>query len=220
MDIRYTIHHINLAKLIKMLSFITSSASYKKELTPASVVSFSTLPKELCIKKDTFEELWSMRPKEEQYVRIGDSMVTIPRKQKAYGISYTFSGQTAIADPVPAILQPYLDYANSASSAGNNMILVNWYIDGNEYIGFHADDETQIVSDSNIYIISFGAERTLRFKENATGRNTDFVLPTNSVLTMGGTCQKTHKHSLLKSCKVHNRRISLTIRSFITRSAP
>ena len=201
-----------------MLAFLTSSASYKKQLTSTSVVSYSTLPKELCIKKDVFEELWSMRPTEEQYVRIGESMVAIPRKQKAYGISYTFSGQTAKADPVPAILQPYLDYVNSAlfGKSGNNMILVNWYTDGNEYIGFHADDETQIVPNSNIYIISFGAERTLRFKENITGRNIDFVLPTNSVLTMGGTCQKTHKHSLLKSSKVYNRRISLTIRSFTT----
>ena len=80
-----------------MLAFVTSSASYKKHLTSTSVVSYSTLPKDLCIKKDAFEELWLMRPTEEQRVHIGGSMVAIPRKQKAYGISYTFSGQTAKA---------------------------------------------------------------------------------------------------------------------------
>jgi alkylated DNA repair dioxygenase AlkB len=190
-----------------------STKPYTKYLTPTTFVSSSMLPKELYLKQEGFEELWSMRPEEEQHVWMSGKQVAIPRKQKAYGISYRFSGQTAIADPIPPILQPYLDYANTLSP-GNNMILVNWYTDGNEYIGFHADDERQLVPYSNIYIFSFGVERTFRLKDNLTGANTDYDLPNNSLLIMGGTCQKTHKHGIPKTKKVFQRRISLTIRAF------
>jgi alkylated DNA repair dioxygenase AlkB len=147
-----------------------STVPYKKLLTQTTFISSCTLPKELHLKREGFEALWSLRPTEEQYVWVAGNRVAIPRKQKAYGISYQFSGQTSIADPIPSILQPYLDYTNTISP-GNNMILVNWYTDGDEYIGFHADDERQLVPDSNIFIVSFGAERTFRLKENTTGKN-------------------------------------------------
>lgn len=40
------------------------------------------------------------------------------------------------------------------------------------------------------------------------------MLENNSVLVMGGTCQKTHKHGITKNPKIKNYRISLTFRVF------
>ena len=38
------------------------------------------------------------------------------------------------------------------------------------------------------------------------------MLENNSVLVMGGTCQKTHKHGITKKPTIKNYRISLTFR--------
>jgi alkylated DNA repair dioxygenase AlkB len=40
------------------------------------------------------------------------------------------------------------------------------------------------------------------------------MLENNSVLVMGGTCQKTHKHGITKKPTIKNYRISLTFRVF------
>lgn len=104
------------------------------------------------------------------------------------------------------------------------MMLLNWYQDGNHYIGYHRDDEKQLKQtakgESFVFSISFGATRDFSLKpvDEAKGLSKKISLRHGDALLMGGRCQKTHKHSILKVSgkKGANlgRRINMTFRVF------
>jgi alkylated DNA repair dioxygenase AlkB len=104
------------------------------------------------------------------------------------------------------------------------MALLNWYQDGNHYIGYHSDDEKQLVKgpagETLVFSISFGQKRdlTLRPKKGVEGVECKVAMENNSVVVMGGLCQQTHKHAVLKVAgqkgKAMGRRINLTFRMF------
>lgn len=152
-----------------------------------------------------------------------DKMIEVPRYFQSYGKDYNFSGvkNTSLEVPPISILQKYLDYVNSKQPNYNfNGILVNWYPDGKSYIGFHSDDESQLVKESPIYCFSFGQKRKFILQEKyGEKKRKDFIVDNNSYIVMGGQCQKYYKHSIpkitkkaeLESCEP---RISITLRCF------
>lgn len=96
-----------------------------------------------------------------------------------------------------------------------NAVLGNLYRTGDDYIGFHSDDERDLNPDSFIVSVTFGAERDFIFKNKETGEKTTIKLKSGSVLLMGGDCQKNYKHSLPVRKKIKKPRINLTFRSII-----
>lgn len=100
------------------------------------------------------------------------------------------------------------------------MCLVNWYRDGNDYIGFHSDDEKQIIDGTPIYSISIGAKRKFILKKRNNINddcldNYELDLENGSLVIMCGFCQKTHQHSVPKSKKDIGMRINFTFRAFL-----
>lgn len=83
---------------------------------------------------------------------------------------------------------------------------LNYYEDGNEYAPYHAD---QYHCDS--CLLSLGTTRTLRYKENNTKENTDYVLQNGDLLFVPDAINATYKHSLLQTKKVHDPRISILV---------
>lgn len=155
---------------------------------------------------EQFQAIWGLRPDESQKVRIYGKTVDTPRRYNVYGISYEFAGQANIANPeVPEILRPFLAYGNS--------ILVNYYKDGNDYIGYHSDDERSLLHGQQIYCFSYGAQRKFKFKHKTTDEVLDIILPNNSLLVMKQDTQKNWKHSLPVMKKITTPRISITIRT-------
>ena len=99
-----------------------------------------------------------------------------------------------------------------------NGILVNWYKDGEDYIGWHSDDESQIDQNAPIYTISLGDTRTFKIREKKDKKKvTNYELEDNDYLIMGGEFQKNYQHHLPKRKKCKNSRISITIRKFHTK---
>ncbi len=179
-----------------------------------------------------FEALWSLHPNALGEIKMLGKTVKTPRWQQSYGLAYKFSGQVHDAQPVPPEVQPYLDWANSlqkeylAPYGGKrfNMALLNWYQDGQHYIGFHSDDEAQLLQtpsgESLVLSISLGQERNfvLKPRDGVTGETVKLQLSNGTVAVMGGRCQKTHKHAVpkvsgAKGAKM-GRRINLTFRLF------
>lgn len=179
-----------------------------------------------------FEKLWNMHPEERALVNTPRGPTEIPRLQMTYGDKpYSFSGFVHEVRPITPFLQEFIDYANRVCEAylkphekQFNMVFINWYKDGSEYIGKHSDDEKQLATTSNgetlVFSISFGATRTFRIHPKEKGKaNMDFELRNGDALLMGGLCQKHFKHSVpkisgKKGQKV-GRRINLTFRIFI-----
>lgn len=94
-----------------------------------------------------FEKIWASRPEDDQTVMMAGKKVVIPRKQRAYLNSYKFSGSEAKSHPLTPEIDYFLQIANSLGYGSFNQILVNWYADGNEYIGPHADNTKPLQED-------------------------------------------------------------------------
>jgi alkylated DNA repair dioxygenase AlkB len=198
--------------------FVIYKKINREGVTPPSteinncLIEYSILPNELCINPSTFDLLWTMIPSEYNFIKMFGKLIQAPRKYKVYGQPYKFTGMNSIdINEVPEILQPYLDYINTLDRYSYNSVLINWY-EGKDYIGFHSDNTSNLVTGSNIYGISFGQHRTLRFK-NSEGKNTDYLLEHNSIINMKHGCQDIYKHSILQSKKLFDRRINITFRS-------
>lgn len=205
----------------------------KHMLSTSSWVSAFQLPLELQITDSTFAELVTMKPTERRAIR---KMFGKPCFQNYYsrnfGVSYRYAGKLYHALHVigktheaEALDHPYLksllEWAQTHSGKKMNQLLVNWYMDGSQYVGWHADDEKDIDPTAPIYSFSFGAERLFRFAKRSVKSHTrkDIVwerrLQHNGCVVMGGDCQKEFKHTLHKELRVKTLRINVTIRALL-----
>ena len=80
-----------------------------------------------------------------------------------------------------------------------NSILVSKYENGADFIGFHLDNESEIVPKSDIVTLSFGQSRIMKFK---TLLDTDHPcqevpLAHGDVLVMSQQSQKYFQHSIV-----------------------
>lgn len=85
-------------------------------------------------------------------------------------IGYYYSGQLAKSQTLTNNLSILLDKINIKFDSKFNGILVNKYINGNDYIGAHSDDETSL-DKCGVVCISYGAVRKFRIKDKITKKN-------------------------------------------------
>lgn len=95
-----------------------------------------------------------------------------------------------------------------------NSVLLNWYRSGDDSIGYHVDNERDLVNNSTIATISLGGPRTFHLKDKGgTGEVKRVTLEHGSLLLMYGECQKRWLHSIPKEPLLNEPRISLTFRT-------
>ncbi len=188
----------------------TITDQFKNKMAKTWIETYQ-LPKKLQFTEEDFQFLMSEKPKEKHKIKIFGKEVNIPRFQQAYGRSYKYSGTIAEAKPIPKIFEKLIAYLNKQYNRKFNMILINWYMNGEDYISMHSDNEKEIVNNSPIVSISLGDTRTFILQNNETREKKKYELKNNNVIVMGGTCQKTHKHGINKE-KNKGVRINLTVR--------
>ena len=127
-------------------------------------------------------------------------------------IEYTYSSKTKKGLPWNAELLQIKTVIESYTHAKYNACLLNLYHDGEESMGWHSDDEKEIVSDSSIASLSIGVARKFSFKHKVTKEKIDCLLESGALLEMKGAIQKNWWHALPKSKKVIEPRINLTFR--------
>jgi len=163
------------------------------------------------------KKLRDLKPEIRDEIKMYGKPVQVPRFQQTYGKSYKFRGMERKALPMPEIIEKYIDYCRLRSPSLNGT-LVNWYPNGDYYIGAHRDNESDLIKGSEIFSFSFGAsDRKFILTEIATKKKTEIKMPHGTLLIMGGRCQETHKHEVPKSGKTNfsnEMRINLTFRSF------
>ena len=127
-------------------------------------------------------------------------------------IGYYYSGQLAKSQTLTNNLSILLDKINIKFDSKFNGILVNKYINGNDYIGAHSDDETSL-DKCGVVCISYGAVRKFRIKDKIT-KKTIVDIPTisNNILHMGGDFQKEFTHEIPIEKKIKEVRYSFTFR--------
>ena len=132
-----------------------------------------------------------------------------------HGISYLYSGRRR--EPLPwttsllAIRQQVTDLVGTTF----NSVLANLYRDGNDAMGWHADDEPELGPRPVIASVSLGAERRFDCRHNVSGKTVSVLLPHGSLLVMSGDSQHAWKHRIARTVRVGTPRINLTFRSVI-----
>ena len=139
----------------------------------------------------------------------------IPRLQcfiSENNIEYGYSHSKLIVEPWPDVLLAMRKRLERHLNQPLNSLLVNYYRDGNDTMGWHSDDEAELGHQPTIVCISLGAERVLKLKHKASNKVTNLKLHSGSCLIMSGNSQRDYQHAIAKQTTLADPRISLTFR--------
>lgn len=97
-----------------------------------------------------------------------------------------------------------------------NAVLLNYYRNGADSMGWHADNEASLGRNPIIASVSFGATRPIHFKHNTQENLKHKInLEHGSLLVMKGETQHFWKHQIPKTSKPVGPRINLTFRNLL-----
>lgn len=133
------------------------------------------------------------------------------------GLRYRYSGTVHKGAGWPSWFRPLLDRVNQACDSRFNGCLLNLYRNGDDRMGWHADDEPEINQQRPIASLSLGASRDFVLRERTDQRRmVSLPLSNGDLLVMHPGCQQRWMHSLPTRRRVLNTRINLTFRCFQT----
>ena len=156
--------------------------------------------------------------KEEHIVIFGEHR-KVPRLVAWYGdpgASYVYSGVRH--EPLPWIppLEEIRERVERLTGHAFNSVLANLYRDGNDGMGWHADDEAELGRDPVIASVSLGATRRFRMRHRRLRDLTvDLDLEHGSLLVMAGATQHHWVHAVPKTRRPVGERINLTFRRIL-----
>ena len=131
------------------------------------------------------------------------------------GLNYTYAGKEKQAQTWHSLVHKLKLEIEALSSAKYNSCLLNFYPNGEGSMGWHRDNEKELVPQGSIASLSLGATRKFSFKHIDTKQKVDLHLASGDLLLMEGLCQEYWYHALPKSKRVNEGRINLTFRQFI-----
>ncbi|WP_256078542.1 alpha-ketoglutarate-dependent dioxygenase AlkB [Massilia sp. YIM B04103] len=136
-----------------------------------------------------------------------------PRLSAWYGeASYTYSGKTFHPLPFTPLLLEIKAAVEAASGCRFNSVLLNYYRDERDSMGFHSDDEPELGRNPAIASLSLGATRRFILKHKQRPLALKLDLTDGSLLLMAGALQHCWRHGINKSSRAHGPRINLTFR--------
>lgn len=137
------------------------------------------------------------------------------------GAVYRYSG--TVNQPLPWLdsLQPLKQSLEVYTSSKFNSVLLNLYRDGNDAMGWHADDEPELGPFPTIASVSLGGTRRflMKHRKDPELSTIKFDLCHGSLLTMSGATQRNWKHSISRTRVSVEPRINLTFRRIFDKSA-
>lgn len=166
---------------------------------------------------------------EESSVYFSGRRVAIPRIQTAYAtqpnMSYRFSGnrvsahhesELSVLQEVRQAIQTFL-LDKLGQETLFNFSFFNKYNNGQHYIGWHKDDERDMIPNALIASLSLGQTRPFYFRHQDRHRDKrKFNLANNSLLIIMPPTNRHYQHSLpkrsLKTCS--KPRLNITFRQF------
>jgi alkylated DNA repair dioxygenase AlkB len=153
----------------------------------------------------------------QHHIKLFGKVHPTPRLVAWYGdphCTYTYSGVVntplawtptllTIKDRIEQLLYP----------AKFNCVLLNFYRDGHDKMGWHSDDEKELGPNPSIASVSFGSTRRFDFKHKTDPSNKfSLELHSGSVLLMQGDMQHHWLHQLPAQKRILTPRINLTFR--------
>ena len=163
-----------------------------------------------------FEQLTQQTPWQQPQVCIYGRHVAVPRLVAWYGdaeASYRYSGLTHQPLPWTPLLAQIRAQVEQAAGQPLNGVLLNYYRDGQDSMGWHSDDEAELGANPLIASLNLGGTR--RFDLRRKGHNRiehSLHLQHGSLLVMRGPTQHHWQHQVAKTRTPCAPRLNLTFR--------
>lgn len=145
----------------------------------------------------------------------------LPRLQTWHadaGVRYSYSNNLLVTRPWNNILSQIRADVEAKLNQVFNSVLVNYYRNGEDHVGWHADDEPELSESPCIASVSFGTDRVFSFRHKQTQETDTLILPTGSLLIMQPGFQSDWFHSIPADPKIDHARINLTFRKVVFQS--
>ncbi|MEM7355072.1 MAG: alpha-ketoglutarate-dependent dioxygenase AlkB [Acidobacteriota bacterium] len=138
------------------------------------------------------------------------------RRTASFSEPYNYSQMTYPAAAIPSALSSVIELLRERLGITFNNCLLNFYKTGDNRMGFHSDDTTNLVRGTGVAILSLGNPRSITYRSKADKAvQHSFVLRPGSLLYMDSLVQEHWLHGIRKQ-KDAGPRISLTWRAFNT----
>ena len=170
------------------------------------------------------DQLTADIPWRQESILVWGKMHLQPRLVAWYGdrgSDYTYSGITLTPLPWSDLLLEIKKRIETVTPASFNSVLLNYYRDNRDSMGFHSDDEPELGPRPVIASLSLGEERTfiMKHKLNKLVKPVRLKLASGSLLLMKGETQRYWSHGIAKESRPCGPRINLTFRQIIPPSA-
>lgn len=174
-----------------------------------------------------FAALQEETPWQQSRINLAGKSVAIPRLEAWYGdpgARYQYSGKsyeplpfTPLLCRIKTQLEHTIARETSLSGITFNSVLLNCYRDGQDSVGWHADDEPELGKRPVIGSVSLGDSRRflMRRKRKREMERRELLLSSGSLLVMAGDTQANWLHSVPKTRKPVGARINLTFRHIV-----
>jgi len=161
-------------------------------------------------------ELNAQTPWQQPQVQIYGRQLPVPRLVAWYGdaeASYRYSGLTH----QPLLWTPLLTEirARVVEAVGQplNGVLLNYYRDGNDSMGWHSDDEAELGANPLVASLNLGGTRRFDLRRKGQSRiEHSLLLNHGSRLVMSGPTQHYWQHQVAKTRSACAPRLNLTFR--------
>jgi alkylated DNA repair dioxygenase AlkB len=158
-------------------------------------------------------------PWEQPEIRLFGRWHRIPRLQcwcADAGMVYRYSGRTLPAIGWLPELSLLRQLTNDITAQPFNSVLANLYRDGDDAMGWHADDEAELGPAPWIASWSFGASREFSLRRKGRTRTeAQITLQDGDLLLMSPAVQQRWQHSLPRRKAVREPRLNLTFRQIM-----
>ena len=156
---------------------------------------------------------WEIMP-----ITIFGKTVSTPRKEAFFSennLNYSYSGKKLTQNAFTPEITALKTKIEQLTGEQFNAVLINFYRDGNDSNGWHADNEKELGKEPIIASLSLGTTRRFDLKQISSGEKISIDLIHGSLLLMGKSIQPNWKHCIAKSKRVITGRINLTFRKII-----
>jgi alkylated DNA repair dioxygenase AlkB len=162
--------------------------------------------------QDYFHQLKNACSWQSEEVRVYGKWHKLRRQSAWYGTAnYRYAGQIKTAQPWLPVLLEIKAQIEELTQDSYQGVLLNYYPDGLAGMGWHTDDERDLVANAAIASVSFGATRRFDLRHQ-DGEKLSINLADGSVLIMAGELQQYWKHQVPVQRKIQDPRINLTFR--------
>jgi alkylated DNA repair dioxygenase AlkB len=178
----------------------------RRQLTRGAWID--VLPGWLEAADDVFAEMIEHVPWRAEKRPMYERVVDVPRLLCHYGAGETLP-HPALERAREALSEHYAD------ELGEPFLTAGccYYRDGNDSVAWHGDNLGRgRTNDTMVAIVSLGSPRRLSLRPRGGGQAIHHLLGHGDLIVMGGSCQRTWEHAVLKTAKPVGPRISVQFR--------